>query len=167
MLIWTQLPKCRFTRLGLEMPKESAQRCYQKITSDLNSTYLINELKKITKEMSNWLNFKQRKNVTLLFQCSIGCINPKRPNSYILQTCKTGNSKTIQCYARQPSISTQEVIQTQDWNLHINCILFLCIHICIAIISLKSSKELLGLGCCSPLTPSLGEYLHKYKRRES
>jgi hypothetical protein len=45
------------------------------------------------------------------------------------------------------------------YNLHINCILFLSIHVCIAVIPLKGSEELLGLSCSLPLTPSLREYL--------
>ena len=51
--------------------------------------------------------------------------------------------------------------QMQD--LHINCILFLRIHISIAVIPLKSSEEFLGLSCCFPLTPSLREYLRHQK----
>ena len=48
-------------------------------------------------------------------------------------------------------------------NLHINCILFLCIHVCITVITLKSSEELLRLGCCPPLPPSLRKYLFVIK----
>ena len=43
--------------------------------------------------------------------------------------------------------------------LQINGTLLLCIHVCIAIITLQSSKELLGLSCCFPLASPLAKYL--------
>lgn len=44
-------------------------------------------------------------------------------------------------------------------NLHINGVLFICVHICIIIISLQGSQELLRLSCCSALASSLTENL--------
>ena len=49
-------------------------------------------------------------------------------------------------------------------HIHIDCILFLSIHVRIAIIALKSPKKLLRLCCRSPLASSLGEYLEGTKK---
>lgn len=55
---------------------------------------------------------------------------------------------------------TERIVKNKAYfGLHINGILLLSIHVGITVVTLESSEELLGLGCCLPLTSPLRKYL--------